>query len=75
MRSQDYEELNSLVKGLLKMGYIHESMSPCVVPLTPKTDGSWRAINWIMVRYTCLDDELNMLIGLTIFSKIDLCSG
>lgn len=29
MRSQDYEELNSLVKGLLKMGYIHESMSPC----------------------------------------------
>ena len=41
---EETKEIQRQVQALLDKGYMHESLSPCVVPmiLVPKKDGSWR---------------------------------
>jgi hypothetical protein len=84
---RENEEVKNQVQELLDKGLVRESLSPCTIPnvLSPKKDGVWvmctylRAINKIAIRYIFLfprmDDLMDCLNAVNLFSKIDLKSG
>jgi hypothetical protein len=87
LTSQENEEVKKQVQDLMDKGLVRESLSPCVVPtvLNPKKYGGWRtctdsrAINKITIRYRFplpkMDDLMDCLSGVNVFSKFDLKSG
>ncbi|XP_071902679.1 uncharacterized protein [Coffea arabica] len=84
MSPEETKELQRQVDELLKKGWVHESLSPCAVPiiLASKKDGSsrmcvdCRAINSITVKYRHhiprLDDMLDELNGAYKTGKINV---
>lgn len=87
MSPTQHDEMTRHVDEILPKIFVSESLSPCVGPalLTLKKDGSWSmcvysyAINKITMKYHFhiprLDNMYDMMLGATIFSKIDLKSG
>ena len=87
MNSKDTMKIQRHVKELISKGLVRESLNLCTVPalLVSKKDGSMRicmdsrAINKITIKYMYLiprlEDMLDELPSLKVFSKIDLRSG
>jgi len=88
MNPTEYNELNRQVQEWLDKGFIRPGLSTCAVPLllTPKKNGSWhicvdpQVINKITIKYCFPIPRLNNymldnLVGVVMFSKIDLKSG
>ena len=84
---EETKEIQRQIQDHLGRGYVHKSLSPCVVRviLVPKKDGTWRmcvdcrVTNNITIRYyhpiPRLDDMLDELCGSIIFTKIRLRNG
>ncbi|GJV17113.1 putative CCCH-type zinc finger family protein [Tanacetum coccineum] len=87
MSPKEHKELQHQVEELMAKGYLRESKSLYVVPafLVPKKYGTWRmyvdsrAVNKVTISYRYsiphLDDLLDQLYGVIVFSRIDLHSG
>ena len=77
MSSKENKILREKVEG--HKGYIQASISTCVVPtlLTLKKDEIWQMGVDIGYRFLILmlDDKLDQLSGVVVFSKIDLRGG
>ncbi|XP_062179398.1 uncharacterized protein LOC133884007 [Phragmites australis] len=82
------KEIQRQVQELLDKGYIHESLSPCAVPvlLVPKKDGSWRKFvvvyfDDILIYNNSLEEHIDHLRAVfdalrsaCLFENLDKCS-